>query len=131
MKMKWIYSLLILTCLVSLRISDPWIVEALRLKAMDSYQRNQKTEISSGTVVLNIDEKALDKYGQWPLPRSEYSYIIQELYKRNAGLVILDVLMPERDRFGEDAILAKTITKYPVILANIPAEKTKNKRRNQ
>ena len=121
MKMKWIYSLLILTCLVSLRISDPWIVEALRLKAMDSYQRNQKTEISSGTVVLNIDEKALDKYGQWPWPRDVLAKQIDLVRDAGAAVIVLPILFSESDRFNKDRELVSAIEKGGVVVAQSAA----------
>ena len=118
-------ALITLFVMIGVRYENPTFVESVRLRYFDTLITSKKPT-ENNVYTVNIDEDSLNKYGQWPLPRSEYSYIIQELYKRNAGLVILDVLMPERDRFGEDAILAKTIAKYPVILANIPAEKTKN-----
>lgn len=118
-------ALITLFVMIGVRYENPTFVESVRLRYFDTLITSKKPT-ENNVYTVNIDEDSLNKYGQWPLPRSEYSYIIQELYKRNAGLVILDVLMPERDRSGEDAILAKTIAKYPVILANIPAEKTKN-----
>jgi adenylate cyclase len=75
---------------------------------------------------VNIDESALDKWGQFPFPRTVYAEIIQELYKRNAGLVVWNVMMPEADRFGGDAVLAKVLEENPTILANIPGTKDKN-----
>ena len=118
-------ALITLFVMIGVRYENPTFVESVRLRYFDTLITSKKPT-ENNVYTVNIDEDSLNKYGQWPLPRSEYSYIIQELYKRNAGLVILDVLMPERDRSGEDALLAKTIAKYPVILANIPAEKTKN-----
>jgi adenylate cyclase len=79
---------------------------------------------------VNIDEAALDKLGQWPLPRTEYAKIIRDLYSRNAGLVVLNVLMPERDRTGGDAQLGQTLKEFPVILGSVPSSNTRNSPRN-
>jgi adenylate cyclase len=89
-----------------------------------------KAPTENNIYTVNIDEESLTKYGQWPLPRGEYSKIIEDLYKRNAGLVVFNVLMPDVDRSGQDSKLANTMKQYPVILPNIPSDKTKNIPRN-
>jgi adenylate cyclase len=76
--------------------------------------------------VVNIDETALEKWGQWPFPRTVYADIIKDLYAHGAGLVVWNVLMPESDRFGGDAQLSETLKDHPTILSNIPAAQTKN-----
>jgi adenylate cyclase len=58
-----------------------------------------------------------------------YGKIIKDLYDRGAGLVVFNVLMPEPDRSGKDAMLAETMRKYPVVLSNVPAQQTKNEPR--
>jgi adenylate cyclase len=60
------------------------------------------------------------------LPRAEYAKIIKDLYDRNAGLVVLNVLMAEPDRTGGDASLSSALKQYPVILGSVPSNKTKN-----
>jgi adenylate cyclase len=55
-----------------------------------------------------------------------YADIIKELYKRDAGLVVFNVLMPEKDRFGKDAVLGETLKKHPVILPTLGSTKQKN-----
>ena len=66
------------------------------------------------------------RYGQYPFSRDIYAEIIQELYRRNAGLVVFNVLMPEQDRFKQDAALAKLMTQVPVVLPNAGDANTKN-----
>jgi adenylate cyclase len=55
-----------------------------------------------------------------------YADIIKEIYKRDAGLVVFNVLMPEKDRFGKDAVLGETLKKYPVVLPALGSERQKN-----
>jgi adenylate cyclase len=118
-------ALLTLFLVVAVRVADPSFIESVRLRYFDTLITN-KEPTANNIVTVNIDEAALDLYGQWPLPRNVYADIIQELYKRHAGLVVLDVVMSEKDRMGGDAALADMMKQYPVVLANIPAEKTKN-----
>ena len=122
-------ALLTLALVVGIRVADPAFVESVRLRYFDTVI-TAKAPIENNIVTVNIDEPALDKYGQWPLPRQEYAKIIQDLYKRNAGLVVFNVLMPEKDRQGGDTALAATLLEYPVILPNIPSNQTKNTPRN-
>jgi adenylate cyclase len=121
-------ALLTLALIVSIRIADPVFVESVRLKYFDTLILS-KTSTENNIYTVNIDEAALDKYGQWPLPRAEYAKIIQDLYARGAGLVVLNVIMAEPDRTGGDAVLSRTLQNYPVILGSVPSEKTKNQPR--
>ena len=118
-------ALLTLALVVGIRVADPTFVESVRLRYFDTLI-TAKEPTFNNIVTVNIDEATLDKYGQWPLPRAEYAKIIRDLYQRNAGLVVLNVLMPETDRTGGDGILGQALKQYPVILPNVPAQKTKN-----
>ena len=122
-------ALLTLALIVSIRIADPSFVESVRLRYFDTLI-TQKTPTANNIYTVNIDEAALDKYGQWPLPRAEYAKIIKDLYDRGAGLVVLNVIMAEPDRTGGDAVLATALKQYPVVLGSVPAQKTKNTPRN-
>ena len=118
-------ALLTLALVVGIRVADPTFLESVRLRYFDTLITS-KAPTDNNIVTVNIDEPALDKYGQWPLPRAEYSKIIQDLYERGAGLVVLNVLMPEADRTGGDRTLGKTLKEYSVVLPSVPADKTKN-----
>jgi len=118
-------ALLTLALVLGIRIADPTFVESVRLRYFDTLIIN-KAPTFNNIVTVNIDEASLDKYGQWPLPRVNYAEIIEDLYHRNAGLVVLNVLMAERDRTGGDRDLATALKHYPVVLGSVPSNKTKN-----
>jgi adenylate cyclase len=118
-------ALITLLLILSVRVADPSFVESVRLRYFDTLI-TKATPTENEIYVVNIDESALDKWGQFPFPRSVYAEIIQELYKRNAGLVVWNVMMPEADRFGGDAALAKVLADNPTILTNVPSNKDKN-----
>ena len=121
----WI-ALVTLVIILAIRFFDPSFVESVRLRYFDQLITKQEpVEIPVHTV--NIDEDALDKYGQWPFPRNLYAEVIDELYKRNAGLVVFNVLMPESDRFKQDKVLAKYLANAPVVLPAIGSTSNKNK----
>jgi adenylate cyclase len=100
-------------------------VESIRLRYFDQVITSQPAK-QNNIYTVNIDEATLDKYGQWPLPRNQYGELIEELYSRNAGLVVWTILMPELDRNGQDGALAYTLHESPVVLSAVPAAKSKN-----
>jgi adenylate cyclase len=118
-------ALLTLALVVGIRIADPTFVESVRLRYFDTLI-SSKAPTQNNIYTVNIDEDTINKYGQWPFNRTVYAEMIEDLYSRKAGLVVWNVLMPEADRQGGDRALAAMLKHYPVILANIPAQKTKN-----
>jgi adenylate cyclase len=114
---------------VGIRIADPSFVENVRLKYFDQLITS-KAPTENNIYTVNIDEDTITKYGQYPFPRDVYAKIIEDLYKRNAGLVVFNILLSEEDRFGKDRVLAETMNKFPVILPNTPENKNKNTPRN-
>ncbi len=118
-------ALVTLILVVAVRALDPSFIESVRLRYFDQLITSQPQKpVPVHTV--NIDEAALDKYGQFPFPRDIYANIIKDLYNRDAGLVVFNVLMPEKDRFGKDSVLAETIKQYPVVLPALGHTKGKN-----
>ena len=121
---KWIISLLIIIALCSIRFYDVWILDVLRLKALDSHQRQQQTEIVDNVVTIEINNDTLSEYGQWPFPRGELANHIHRLYEAGAGLVILPILFAEPDRFDQDPQFQDMLLKTPTIIGQVPAQVT-------
>lgn len=129
--MKWVSpwtAIVTLVLILTVRVADPKFVESVRLRYFDTLITG-KTATQNSIFTVNIDEKSLEQYGQWPFPRDVYAGIIKDLYERKAGLVVFNVLMPESDRSGKDTVLAETMRNYPVVLSNVPAQQTKNEPR--
>jgi adenylate cyclase len=122
-------ALITLALVLAVRIADPTFVESVRLRYFDTLITS-KAPTENNIVTVNIDQAALDKYGQWPFRRDVFARIIEDLYHRGAGLVVLNVLMPERDRQGGDPALASVMQRYPVVLSNVTGEQNKNTPRN-
>jgi len=118
-----------LAVILGLRMNDPAFLESVRLRYFDTLIQS-KESTQNNIVTANIDEAALDKYGQWPFKRDVYARMIEDLYQRGAGLVVLNALMPDADRLGGDSALAAVMQKYPVVIANVPGDKIKNVPRN-
>jgi len=118
-----------LLVIVSLRVDDPEFLESVRLRYFDQLIVNKSPTINNIWAV-DIDEDALERHGQWPFDRRVYGELIQDLYSRNAGLVVFNVLMPETDRQGGDEELATILLEYPVVLGSVPGDTTRNQPKN-
>jgi adenylate cyclase len=92
------------------------MVESTRLKFYDYLMLGSPTQ-SEQIVTVNIGEKAIEKYGQWPFPREVHAKIIGDIYGRGAALVGGTILYPEPDRMGTDRVLANSLNQYPVVLS--------------
>ena len=121
-------ALITLTLVVGLRVADPTFVESVRLRYFDTLVTSKAPE-SIGVSVVNIDEKALERYGQFPFSRDIYAAIIRDLYRRNAGLVVFNVLTPDRDRMGRDEAYIQTLRQFPTVLPNVGSTTTRNQPR--
>ena len=121
-------ALLTLALILSIRIADPAFVESIRLRYFDTLITSKTTDVI-GVHTVNIDEKALEKYGQFPFSRDIYGSIIRDLYRRNAGLVVFNVLTPDRDRMGQDQAYIQTLRQFPTILPNVGSTTTRNQPR--
>jgi len=119
------WALLTLITVLALRFFDPSFVESIRLRYFDQLITSQP-QVDVPVHTVNIDEATLEEMGQWPFPRGDYKNIINELYKRNAGLVVFNVLMPEQDRFKEDKELALYLKNNPVVLPILGHTKDRN-----
>jgi adenylate cyclase len=118
-------ALITLAVIVVVILQGPTFVESVRLRYFDTLISG-KAPTENNIYTVNIDEATLDKYGQWPFKRDKYADLIDDLYKHGAGLVVWTVMMPEADRQGGDAALALELEDHPVILTNMPSEKSKN-----
>lgn len=122
-------ALITLLILLIIRTIDPGFVESVRLRYFDTLiSQPRNTEQQTNIVyTIDIDDKSLEKLGQWPLPRGEFAKIIKELYARQAGLVVLNITLSNYDRMKQDGILEAVLKEYPVILTSVPHDKTINR----
>lgn len=102
--------------MLAIRIADPTFVESVRLRYFDQLITSKETTVSKTVQVVNIDDETIRQKGQFPFPRGQYAQLITDLYSHGAGLVVFNVYMPERDRFGQDDQLATVLKQYPVVL---------------
>ncbi len=92
----------------------------LRQKIVAPYKK-----INKDIVIIEVDTKSyeyiVDKYGEWPIPRSFWGNLITELEKYNPKLVVLDLLFPKRyNKFkGADDVLINAVLKNNNVISAI------------
>jgi adenylate cyclase len=118
-------ALITLVLIMIIRIADPAFVESVRLRYFDTLVTSKPAEVT-GVHVVNIDEQALEKYGQFPFSRDRYADIIRDLYGRGAGLVVFNILTPDRDRMGRDTTYVAALQKYPTVLPSLGSTQGRN-----
>jgi len=120
----WIFSVIILAIIMLWGSSDPFIKQTARLKSFDLLQRNDAPVLSQDVAVIEIDEKSIAKYGQWPWKRDAMADIIWRLREAGAGVIVLPILFSEADRLGGDDALAEAIHNNGVIIAQVGTTQT-------
>ena len=118
-----------LALVAGLRVADPVFVESVRLRYFDTLVTSKPAE-TIGVSVVNIDEKALERYGQFPFSRDIYGKLIRDLYSRNAGLVVFNILTPDRDRMGRDDAYIQALRQHPTVLPSVGSTTGRNVARN-
>lgn len=71
----------------------------LRAFLFDAYQVVAPRERGSApVVVVDVDEPSIERFGQWPWPRSLVAQLVERIADARPAAVGLDILMPEPDR---------------------------------
>ena len=115
----WTFSFITLIALTFIGLQAPFIKEILRLKSFDILIQQEPKEVSSDIGIVTIDEKSIEKYGQWPWKRDTLAQIIYDLRQAGAGIIMIPILFSEEDRLGGDDELAKALKDNGVVIAQV------------
>src|SRR6056300_1030454 len=123
MCMKWIThwstALITLAILSIIGFSDPYVKQLLRLKSFDVIQQYDTPVISEDIIFVEIDEKSIEQYGQWPWNRQVLADTIGKLRENGAGVIVLPILFSEQDRLGGDEALIAQLINNGVVIAQV------------
>ena len=114
----WTVAFVTLLVLTFIGVKDPQVKEILRLKSFDILLQSETKEISKDIAIVAIDEKAIEKYGQWPWKRDVLANVILELREKGAGVIVLPMLFSEPDRLGGDLDLTNVL-EYGIVISQI------------
>lgn len=140
-----LYGIIITVLFCLLYIFEPPFLKFLDLRFYDTVLRDHPVEKPANDIIIvTIDEKSLDKFGQWPWPRYLTAHLLQKIRAYDPAVVGVDFLFAEADRTslsafveypgktidtdqpssktpptvtGNDQLLAETFRKGPFVLA--------------
>ena len=95
----YLLPLAVLLVAVGVRIVAPDLLDRLSLICFDLYQRAAPRERGDAPIrIVAIDNKSLEKVGQWPWPRTIIAKLTAELRKAGAAVIAFDIDFAEPDR---------------------------------
>src|SRR6202790_4943522 len=88
----------------AMRIADPALIEEVRVRTFDTFQRiDPRVKTARPVTIVDIDEKSLaTKLGQWPWPRTRIADMVANLTRLGAVVIAFDVIFSEPDRLNPD-----------------------------
>ena len=115
---SWKTVLVTIGLLFGLKVWNPYLVENITWSWFDFLHQQHEIEQVDNIVLVDIDEKSLEKYGQYPWPRNIYSDILFETHYSNTH--VFTQLFKEPDRFQGDESFAEGLVNRLTILSAAP-----------
>ncbi len=115
---NWKTVLLTIVALVGVKIWSPYLIDNVRWSYFDVLHETKEKEHVEDILLVNIDEKSIEKYGQYPFPRDTYADTLWETHYSNTH--VFNILFAEKDRFGGDEVFANALENRLTILSSAP-----------
>ena len=98
--------LLILILLIVLKTINPTFIKSISFLSFDMYQKVFPLKKNdSNVIIIDIDEKSLSKFGQFPWNRSIFAKIIENVDSTNPKAIGFDVFFSEKDKQSPEEII--------------------------
>ena len=98
--------LILLFFLVFLKTINPSFIQSISYLSFDVYQKifplNKQT---SEVIIIDIDEKSLGDFGQFPWNRSIFAKIVENVNASNPKAIGLDIFFAEKDKQSPEEII--------------------------
>lgn len=110
-----------------LYVISPKLIDSIDFKLRDSmFLYRGELAQSNSIIIIDIDEKSLKEFGQWPWSRDKLAQIVTNLNLSKVAAIGMDIVFAEEDRTSPsrvasfsanyDEMFAKAIADAPVIL---------------
>jgi len=116
---SWKTVLVTIALLFGLKIWSPYLVENITWSYFDVLHQSQEKVQVDDIVLVDIDEKSLEVFGQYPIKRSIYRDIMLDTHYTNTHVFTQLFNQPDRNQ-GEDEIFAEGLVNRLSILAAAP-----------
>ena len=97
------FGLLIL--LIFLKIINPSFIKSISFLSFDLYQKVFAEKKNSQVVIIDIDEKSLGKFGQFPWNRTVFAKILDKINESNPKAIGFDIFFTEKDKQSPDELI--------------------------
>ena len=95
----------ILLLLISLKIINPPFIKSVSYLSFDLYQKVFAKKKDSNVVIIDIDEKSLGKFGQFPWNRIVFAKILDQLNTSEPKAIGFDIFFTEKDKQSPEEII--------------------------
>ena len=96
---------ILLVILITVKIINPSFVKSISYLSFDIYQKIFSEKKETDVVIVDIDEKSLGKFGQFPWNRNVFAKILDQLNNSNPKAIGFDIFFTEKDKQSPDAII--------------------------
>ena len=103
--LNYIIFSILLIILIAIKILNPSFVKSISYLSFDVYQKIFVENKDSEVIIIDIDEKSLGKFGQFPWNRSIFAKILDQLNTSNPKAIGFDIFFSEKDKQSPDAII--------------------------
>ena len=115
--LNYIVFLIILILLITLKVINPSFIKSVSYLSFDLYQKIFAEKKDTEVVIIDIDEKSLGKFGQFPWSRSVFAKILDQLNTSDPKAIGFDIFFTENDKQSPEEI----IKSYDLIPTDISA----------
>ena len=103
---NYLFFLILLIFLVLLKFANLNFIKSISYLGFDLYQKVFPLKnINSEVIIIDIDEKSLGKFGQFPWSRSVFAKIIENVNQADPKSIGFDVFFTEKDKQSPDQII--------------------------
>ena len=103
---NYITFFILLLILISIKIANPSFVKSISFISFDLYQKTFPLDKSeTDVIIIDIDEKSLGKFGQFPWSRSVFAQIIEKVSASNPKAIGFDIFFTEKDKQSPDEFI--------------------------
>src|ERR1700709_232874 len=93
--------LALLVLFAAFRVYDPSPVEEIRVRTFDTFQRfDPRKKAVRPVTIVDIDDKSMEKLGQWPWPRTRIADLVTELTRLRRAVIAVCAVVSEADRLN-------------------------------
>jgi len=108
----------------ALAVWPPPLADSIEGKVYDTFLRSAPRHPAPGPItIVDLDEKSLERLGQWPWPRYRIARLLDRIREDGATAVGLDMVFAEPDRTSLTSLSGEILREFPgtrIDLAGFP-----------